>query len=532
MIVNKKIATLFRLTANAILYKGGNKYRAAAYKRAAKLIEEAPDVERLYRQGKLHELPLTKKMIDKIKEFIETGRIVKCIEELSGTPVNLLPLLDYPNITVEDIRNAEKMGISTPSEFLKNIRKILPEDRLRRFLEALEMYQGKMLLHEALSIAEDIMEYLMPYCERIAVAGSIRRMKELVRDIDILAVSGHDLIRKFCEHPDVEKVLMAGDVRASVIIRGKQVDLRLIPIESWGAALQYFTGSKAHNIKLRQITKSMGYKLSEYGLFRGSEMIAGSDEEDIYQALGMQWIPPELREDKGEIEAAREGRLPKLVEYWQVKGDLHCHTTYSDGKMTPEQLVKEAIRRGYSYIAITDHSYMMKPEGLRRQLAEIEQLRTKYPEIRILTGTELECNSEGHYDFPKELLEKLDIVIASIHVATDKDLTEAYIRLCNDPHVKIIGHMTGRLLLKRPPRKMDVERVLREAAKTGKLIEINGQPERMDLPPEWVRIGKRLGCKFTLGTDAHSSYEMNFMRYAVGVARRGWLEEKDIWRPE
>ncbi|MHB1161994.1 MAG: PHP domain-containing protein, partial [Chloroflexota bacterium] len=373
-------------------------------------------------------------------------------------------------------------------------------------------------------------------------AGSLRRMKETIGDIDLLASSEQParVTEEFTQLPIVKEVLMVGPTKASVLTRDSfQIDLRVVKPEEYGAALQYFTGNKAHNIVLRDMAIRRGYKLNEYGLFDEStgRRLAGEEECDIYRALGLECMPPELRENRGEIEAAAGGTLPQLIRQEDLRGDLQVHSKWSDGTATQEEMAEACRRMGYQYVAITDHSQGLgvarglSPERLERKLREVEQLNRRMAPFRILKGAEVDIRGDGHLDYPDEILSRLEIVVVSIHSGFEQSqerITDRILRAFENPYVDILAHPTGRLIDRRPGYQVELERVLQAAAELGVAVEINAAPDRLDLDDVWARRAKELGVSICIDTDAHSPGNLAFMRYGVAVARRGWLEKRDV----
>jgi DNA polymerase (family 10) len=362
-------------------------------------------------------------------------------------------------------------------------------------------------------------------------------MRENIGDINILTTGGEgrEIIQKFIQLPQVTEVLAAGDTKGSVIIEGKtQVDLRVVSPDCFGSALQYFTGSKAHNIHLREIAKDRGLKISEYGVFRGEERLGGEREEDIYSALGLSWIPPEMREDRGEIEAATAGTLPELVKPEEVRGDLHVHSQHSDGTATIEQIALKAKELGHEYIAICDHSQSARYAGgisedeLLEELREIEGLNQRLDGIRILSGTEVDIKADGSLDYPDELLSELDIVVAAVHSGFRKNVTVRMIKAMENPNVDVIAHPTGRLISSREGYEIDVDRIMAKAAETHTALEINSYYDRLDLSDINSMKAKQMGAKLSIGTDAHHVDQLWAIRLGVAVARRGWLEKQNL----
>jgi len=399
-------------------------------------------------------------------------------------------------------------------------------------------------LGKVLPIAKDILGYLKKKApvDKISIAGSIRRWKDTIKDIDILVTSkdAKAVMSVFVRMPQVKDVLMQGPTKSSIIIHeGLQVDLRVVEEDSFGAALAYFTGSKAHNIRLREMAVKSSLKINEYGIFREKDdkKLGGEQEEDIYRVLGLPHIPPELREDSGEIEAAIEGRLPKLVSLSDIKGDLHVHTKRSDGSHDFEELIREAREHGYEYIAITDHSKGLgiarglSEERLMEEKREIEAVNKKLRGFRLLAGVEVDIRSDGRMDFPDYVLKQMDIVVASVHSGfrqSKEKITTRLVSAMRNPHVSVIAHPTGRLIGERDPYDVDIEEVLRVAGETGTAIEINAYPLRLDLNDIYAKMAKEMGVSIVISTDTHVTSQFDYMSYGVSIARRGWLEKKDI----
>jgi DNA polymerase (family 10) len=371
-------------------------------------------------------------------------------------------------------------------------------------------------------------------------AGSLRRMKETVGDLDLLVAATGDspVMEQFTRYEDVAEVLSKGPTRGTVILKsGLQVDLRVLPEESYGAALQYFTGSKAHNIVIRRMAQEQGLKINEYGVFRGDKRIAGETEESVYQAVGLPWIPPELREDRGEIEAARAGKLPKLVELSDLKGDLHAHSKASDGHDTIREMAAAAKARGLAYLAITEHSkrltvaHGLDPVRLRKQIAEIKKLNAELAGITVLAGIEVDILEDGSLDLPDSVLAELDLVVAAVHSKFDlprAKQTERILKALGNPHVRILAHPTGRLIDEREPYDVDMQKVIRAARDRRVALEVNGHPQRLDLLDTHCQMARDEGVLLAINSDAHSTFELDGLRFGVGQARRGWLEKKDV----
>lgn len=547
---NKELARIFEKMADILEFLGDNPYRIGTYRRVANLISELPeDVEELYKNGKLSELPgVGSSSMLKIEEFLRTGTIRKYEDLRRVVPEELLELMEAPGVGPKTLKVAyDKLGVRTKEDFKRVLRDgslaKLPgfgPKKVENILKGIELWessQERISLIDAYPIAEDLVEYMRreESVKEISVAGSLRRMKETVGDIDILVAAEREGWRRVHEHfvnyPEVEKVLAKGETKSSVVLKnGRQVDLRTVEPKSWGAALQYFTGSKEHNIRVRDIAKEKGLKVNEYGVFRADteERLGGEREEEVYELLGMQWIPPEIRENWGEIELSLEHRIPKLVELRDIKGDFHLHTNWSDGISSIEEVVEFAYRMGYQYIVIGDHSQSAKvangltPERYREQWKVIESLNRVYnPKgFYILKGAEVDILPDGSLDLPEEILEGFDFVVASIHSRLNQDNTYRILKAMESPYVNLVGHPTGRAYGQREGYPVDMDRVIQMAKETGTALEIN--TFRIDLSPENIRKCVEKGVMMAIVTDAHSVAHLPYISLGVGIARRGW----------
>ena len=549
---NREIAKILYEMADLLEIKGED-FKPRAYRRAAINIESlAVDIEELYKRNELEKIPgVGKSIAEKIKEYIETGTIKKWEELKKEIPVDIESLSSVEGVGPKMIKVLyEKLGVKN----IDDLERVARQGRIRRLkgfgvktekkiLEAIEFARkkyGRFILGYVLPEAMQIVDVLKPHVSKISLAGSIRRRKETVGDVDILAVSPKpkEVMDIFTSMMGVETVLAKGITKSSIrMSSGIQIDLRIVEESSFGSALQYFTGSKEHNIALRKIAIKRGWKLNEYGLFEGEKKIAGREEEEIYEKLGMQWIPPELRENRGEIEAAMMHALPELVDYNDIKGDLHTHTKWSDGANTIEEMAMEAKRIGHEYIAITDHAGRLRVAGsmdeaaIKEQAREIERLRERIDGIEILHGVEANIMKDGSIDISNEVMKELDFVIASIHSAfrmEEKEMTSRLIKAMGNEHVKIIGHPTGRILMKRDAIKLDMDAVLDAAKDNGIVMEINAYPERLDLNDINVKLAIEHGVKLSIGTDSHNREHLRYYELGVAVARRGWAERKHI----
>ncbi|MGB9824731.1 MAG: DNA polymerase/3'-5' exonuclease PolX [Candidatus Hydrothermia bacterium] len=556
MKINKILAKKFEELANALDFLGENPFKVRAYQKVARVLDELPtDVKEIYlKEGVegLERIPgIGEGIAKKIVQFIETGTFEKYEEVMSQVPRDLLKLMEVQGLGPRTLRQIyDKFKVTTTEEFMKILDDprllTLPgmgEKKIENIKRGLELYfkgQERIPLGVAVNIVEDIVEYMKKSgkVELISPCGSYRRMKETVGDLDILVVgeNGTEIIDYFTKYPGVTEILASGETKGSCIMEDKyQVDMRVVPRESWGAALQYFTGSKAHNVKLRSIAKNLGLKISEYGVFKEDTYIAGKEEEDVYKAVGLPWIPPEMREDQGEIEAALEGKLPKIIGYDELKGDLHMHSDFSDGTSSLEEIAQYAMQMGYEYVGICDHSRSVKYAGgleveeLRERNKEIDRLNQKFKRFRLLKGMEVDILQDGSLDYPDEVLKELDFVIASIHIwKKNEDATARIIKAMENPYVTIIGHPTGRLIGQREGYNVDIDKIIEKAVETKTFIEINSYYERLDFNDINARKGKEKGVLFAINTDAHQIGQLSMIRLGIGQARRAWLSPQDV----
>ncbi len=556
---NREIADIFHEIADH-LDMDGVAFRPFAYRKAADVLESTKeDIGKIYeREGLkgLEAMPEIGKTIAlRIEEYIKKGRIRYYEELKKKTPVEIEELTRIEGIgpktvktlfreldvrTVKDLERAAKKGRIAPLEGFGE----KSEQAILQGIEFLKKTEGRVLLGKAILRAEEVLGYIknMPEIEKADTAGSLRRMKETVGDVDLLAASDSPdkVMNRFVAIEGVEKVWGKGKTKASVRMKeGFNIDLRVVPIESYGSALQHFTGSKDHNIALRRVAIDKGMKVNEYGTFKGKKKVAGKTEKEVYSVLGMEFIPPEMREDTGEIALALEGRLPELVGYRDIKGDLHCHSTWSGGQNSIKEMADKALAMGYSYIGIADHTkYLRIENGLdEKQLAdqrkEIDRLNAKLVKkgFRILQGCEANIMADGSVDINDEALKKLDFVIAGVHSHFKMErekMTERIIKAMSNPHIDIISHPTGRIIGRRAEYEIDFEKILKAARKTGTILEINAFPERLDLNDSNIRKAVEAGVKMIINTDAHHRDHMDLMRLGIAQARRGWAGKKEI----
>lgn len=551
---NQEVAGIFKEIAEILEIKGENVFRIRAYERAARNIETIPeDIELLVKENRVKDIPgIGDDLEGKIKEIVSTGKLAYLDELKKDIPQGIIDMLNIPGVGPKTAKLLyDKLGIVdlVMLERMAHAGKIrgLPgmkektEENILRGLELLKRGRDRMDLKTASDVARSFVEHLrkLKDVKKIDAAGSLRRIKDTVRDIDILVSSGkpEKVMDAFVSAPDVENILAKGQTKASIVtVDGIQVDVRVVEDVSYGAALLYFTGSKAHNIKLRQLAIRKGLKLSEYGIFRRKKRIAGKTEEEMYKTLGLPYMVPELREDRGEFEAVAKGKLPRLVTQGDIRGDLHVHSNWSDGGSSMEEVVLKARELGYEYIAITDHSQGLKIAGglgkseLNAKKKEIDKLRKKYRDIKILFGAEVDIDSDGKLDYPDKALNGMDVVVAAIHTGfkqTMEKLTERIIKACQNRHVDIIAHPTGRLWGAREPYELDLEKLFRVARDTNTAMEINSFPQRLDLNDIHCRMAKDLGAMLAINTDAHIAQQLELMKFGVATARRGWLEKED-----
>ncbi len=555
MMKNLEISAIFREIANILEIKGDNPFRIRAYERAAQNIEGlTEDIEDFVRDDRLMDIPgVGKDLADKIKEYVQTGKI-KAYEDLKKkVPGGLLDLLNIPSVgpktakllyeelKIKNILDLEKAIKKNKLQGIFGIKEKTIEN-ISKGIGLLKRGRERMTLAQAMQVADEFISALKKLSEvkRISVAGSLRRQKETVRDIDILMISKKPkkIMDVFTGLPDVATVLAKGETKSSVRTKGDvQVDCRVEEEKSFGAALLYFTGSKNFNIRLRQLAIKRGLKINEYGVFRKNRFVCGKTEEEIFEILGMSYIEPELREDTGEIELAQEFQLPYLIEFKDIKGDLHVHSKWSDGGNTIAEMVEAAKRRGYSYLAITDHSQSLKVAGglsiadLKKKKQEIGRINRKLKDFRVLYGTEVDIDSDGRLDYKDGVLKEFDVVVAAIHTGfkqSKSQLTRRLIRACKNNYVHIIAHPTGRLWGSRDAYDIDMDEVLKAARDTNTYLEINAFPQRLDLNDLNCRRAKEIGARLVIDTDAHTFEQLATMRLGVSVARRGWLTKKDV----
>jgi DNA polymerase (family 10) len=554
-LTNRDIAELLRLIADMLEIKGEVVYKSLAYRKAADSIENlGRDIAQVWREGRLKEIPgVGEALAKKLDELLRTGRLGYLEQLQEEVPVGVVSLLGIPEVgprtakllwrelgavSVADVERAAREGRvqSLPGMGARS------EQRILEGIQTLYRRSKRIELGVAWPVANGLAAALRQALrvETVEPVGSLRRMKDTIGDIDLLAACARpeQATGAFVKLDGVAEVLSHGPTRASVILHnGLQVDLRALEPQHYGSLLQYFTGSKDHNVALRALAQRQGLSLSEYGFKRGDEELLCRTEEEVYAALGLPWIPPELREDRGELKAALENRLPKLVQRSDIRGDLHAHTNWSDAAATVEEMAQAALSRGYEYLVISDHTHGLgvanglDAQRLREQRQELEALNSRYPGFRLLQGAEVEIRADGSLDHPDDVLRELDVVIASVHsgLRQDRDtITERVVRAMRNPHVDVLGHPSGRLLGQREATNLDLDRVIEVAARTGVILEVNSTPNRLDLDDVHIRRAVEKGVSLAINSDAHSTDGLDTMDYGVATARRGWAEAGDV----
>ncbi|MDH7485402.1 MAG: DNA polymerase/3'-5' exonuclease PolX [Anaerolineae bacterium] len=557
MLTNREVASLLRRIGDILDILGEDRFRVQAYRRAADNIEAlGQDLADLWRAGQLQEIPgVGKALAEKLDELLRTGRLGYYERLQAQVPEGVVDMLAIPEVGPRTARLLwQQAGLTSIAE----VKAAAEAGKLRQLpglgakseanilagIEALARRSGRTPLGMAWPLAQELLAALRataPGLLRAEAAGSLRRWRATIGDLDLLAAAqdSKPVMAAFTALPQVAEVLLSGETKTSVRTHaGLQADLRVLPPDRWGTGLQYFTGSQAHNIALRELALKRGYSLSEWALKRpdGSELLC-AEEEAVYSALGLSWIPPELREDRGEIEAADKGTLPELLELRDMRGDLHAHSDWSDGAASIEAMAEAARARGYAYLLISDHSQGLgvarglTPERLAAQRAEIEQLNRRWSDFRLLHGVEVEIRSDGTLDLPDETLAGLDIVIASVHSGLRQErerMTARVVAAMRNPHVDIIGHPSGRLIGQREESSVDLDEVLKVAAQTGTVLEVNAHPSRLDLDDVHIRRAVEMGIRLAINSDAHNPGGLEVMVYGVATARRGWATAADV----
>jgi DNA polymerase (family 10) len=568
---NVEIAHLLSKYADLLEIQGEDGFRVRAYRNAARMIESfSQPVAQLVKESKdLEKLKLPgigKGMAEHIEEIVKTGGLQALAKIRKKLPAKLDELLEieglgpkrtkqlYEKLRIASVQQLEQAIEAGKVEALSGFGKKSVE-KIRQGIRNLAKRPRRFKLFDADQLVRPLLEYLRKESgvERLEAAGSYRRRMETVGDLDILAISDRPeaVMGSFQAYPEVERVVAAGPTRGTVILRsGIQVDLRILPRRCYGAALHYFTGSKAHNIAVRKLGVEHGLRISEYGIFRvpkgeqaeeagveEGERIGGAREEDVFRAVGLEWIPPELRENRGEIEAARQRKLPDLISLDDIRGDLHLHSKWTDGKNTIEEMARACKERGYQYCAVADHSQAVRVAGglgakdFKRQRGEIEEVRRQVSGIKIFTGCEVDILPDGSLDLPEEILAEFDVVVGAVHSKmemSEVEMTKRVLKALAHPALSILAHPTGRLISRRDPIAINLDAVFQVAKENGVGIELNAQPDRLDLSDVHAHRAKELGVKIAINTDAHSTEQLRFMTYGLDQARRGWLEKGHV----
>ena len=553
---NQEIAAAFQKLADLLEIQGTNQFRVRAYRNAARTIESQPkSVADMIDEGKdIEELPgIGHDLAAKIREYVSTGRIRRLDELEREIPEGLSILMKIEGLGPKKVKTLhDRLGITSRQDLeaaarsgeLARIRGFGPktEEKILRGLSATAAHYTRVKFITAHEIARAYLERLnaLEVVRQAVVAGSYRRKKETVGDLDILVICEEPglVMDRFTGFEEVSTVVSRGTTRSTVVLRsGLQVDVRVVPEESYGAALHYFTGSKEHGIAVRKIAQRKGLKINEYGVFRGKERIAGRTEEEVYRSVSLPYIEPELREDRGEIESARQGELPRLITLGDIRGDLHAHTTLTDGKNTLEEMVEAARGLGYEYLAVTNHSPQVTVARgigagvLMKQIEEIDRINEHYHDITILKSAEVDILKDGSLDYPDEVLMHLDFTVCSIHYhqhLSRQRQTERVLKAMDNPYFTIFGHPTGRLINEREPYEIDLELVIKAARKKGCFLELNANPDRLDLDDIYCKAARDAGVMVAISTDAHSIFNLGYMEMGINQARRGWLEPGNV----
>lgn len=554
---NREIAEIFSSIGDIMDILGENRFKVLAYRRAAEnIMSLGQDLRSFWRAGTLQEISgIGQAIAEKIDELFSTGRLEFYERLQEQVPAGVVSLLQIPDVGPKTVKLLwEELGVQSVTELeaaaragrLRTLRGLgaRSEAKILAGIEILNRRSDRISLGTAWPVAAELLEGVRTTCsevQEVAVAGSLRRMRATIGDIDLLAASEApaSVMRAFVALPAVAEVILSGPTKTSVRLHnGLQADLRVLEPDRWGTALQYFSGSQAHNVRLRELAVKQGLSLSEYSFKRedGSEILC-RDEAQVYETLGLPWIPPELREDQGEIQAALAGELPDLVEREAIRGDLHVHTDWSDGTSTLAEMAEAARELGYEYLVISDHSQSLgiarglTAERQREQRAEIDALNERWNDFRLLQGCELEIKADGSLDLPDDVLARLDLVVASLHTSQRQDREQITRRMLNavtNPYVDVIGHPSGRILGQREESAVDLDAVIDTAATTGTALEVNSTPSRLDLDDVHVRRAIRLGVKIAINSDAHHPDGLDNLAYGVATARRGWATAADV----
>lgn len=557
MIQQKDLSRLFGRMADLLEIRGENVFRIRAYRRAAQTLDAfSGELQRRVNDGTLEKMSgIGKDLALKITEFSQTGQIQSYERLVKSMPKGVVDLLEVPGLGPKGtkliseqlkVTNLRQLKAAAQSHRIRTLPGFSEkkEANLLKGMEILQSARSRMDLGTATALAMELMAFLKKQSgvKRVAIAGSLRRLRETIGDIDLLATAGQSgkVTAGFAQASFSERVLVCGQTKTSILTKeGVQVDLRVVAPEAFGAALQYFTGSKEHNVRLRERATRRGLKVNEYGVFRlqSGKKVAGREEEDVYKALELPWIPPEMREDTGEVEAAARGQLPSPVDLKDIRGDFHVHTNASDGTAKLEDLPAAGAARGYQYLVVTDHSRSLKVanglsiERLRSRMRRIDALNRQKHRCRLLKGAEVDILPDGRMDYPDDVLKELDVVVGSVHSAFKQDsatMTCRILRAIHNPYVTILGHPTGRLMGSREGYAVDLDAIFKAAKDTGTALELNGQPRRLDLSSSAARKARDMGAMLAISTDSHSLAQLDQMTFGLGLARRAWVESDQV----
>ncbi len=552
--INHELSEIFSLLADASEFKEENQFKVIAYRKASGIIKDFPqNIGEYAKNNSLKEIPgIGVGIAKKITEYIETGRITKFDEITEEIPNGILEMFKIPYLGPKTLKLAyEELAVDSLTKLKRAISSGnlalltgMGKKKVKRISEAIQLFlkseigKRRFIIGDIYPLIEEIVEELGKVASRITPCGSYRRMKETVGDIDLLAVSdkGADIIQLFTRLPFVRKLIVSGKTKATILVNKPpvKIDIRISEEDSFGACLQYFTGSKSHNVKLRSFAKSKKMKINEYGVFKGTKKVGGKTEEEVYRSIGLDFIPPEMREDKGEIELAIKHKLPQIVDYKDFRGDLHIHSRFSDGTNSIMDIAKAAKKMKHEYVAICDHSKSatyasgLSSDMLLKKNEKIDMVNNDINGITVLKGVEVDILSNGELDYNDNILKTVDIVIAAIHQGFKKNVTERMLSVMENPYVNIIAHPTGRLISKRKGYEVNLEKVFAKAKEKSVVMEINAYSDRMDLSDINVAKAKEYGLKFSIGTDAHNLGMMRYWHLGIGIARRAWLKKEDI----
>ncbi|PKL69021.1 MAG: DNA polymerase/3'-5' exonuclease PolX [Methanobacteriales archaeon HGW-Methanobacteriales-1] len=551
---NEKVAHILDRIAD-FMEMNDDVFRMKAYRKAAHTVETlSDDIVVMTEENRLQELPgVGKAIASKIKEIVETGSLEYFENLKKEYPVDFDAMIEVEGLGPKTIKLLyDERGVENLDDLERHakrhhVRRVkgMGDKKEKKILENIELARknsGRKLLGHIMPLAEAIKHQIevLKVVESVEIAGSIRRRKESVGDIDLLVISenSQEVMDYFVSLPIVDEIVAKGPLKSTVVLKeGLDCDLRVFERDIFGAAMMYFTGSREMNIELRKIAISQNMKLSEWGLFKGDEIIAGKTEEDVFQSLGLQYIPPEMRENRGEIEAARGGKIPELIGYYAIKGDLQVHTTWSDGKNTIKEMVHQAQKLGYEYLAITDHLGTLRTaEGMNesdilKQIQEIDSINDEMKDFTLLKGLEADIDSEGNLNISETILDKVDVVVASVHSDLRQDffeMTNRMIKAMENPYVNIISHPTGRKIQEHREYDLNLDKIMENASDTGTILEINSHPNRLDLRDIYIKKAIDMGCKLVINSDAHSLSEMKNMQLGIATARRGWARKEDM----